>query len=340
MPKKDILIENNTQDPLDALHSDMQDSPLGADEYKTVIEAAHTAHQERTLRPFSFLDGLRATRLLAQLPEDDTILRRLEAIEATHFNPAGIEKGYREGSAQIDDQTLYVPSTREVALLTAEHATAHRRDGKWKEQDDFVGSIALLTAEDFGTGALVTLGRQTGDPNWDMEHKFKEQMELVLRSQSCGQVAVHGCLRVTNDLMSSRSLDFQLGIGSNPSDATIEAAERILSSAEDLGLKGVVNTRFWNISNSPHPHLTRGEDGVPKTTLFAGGLPKTTRSYAERVIADQGTDQPAIQVELASTIRPQTGFAKKSKSPDQAATAANVLHEFMGAVTEATKRKA
>lgn len=340
MPKKVTLIENISPDPLVTLNTDMQSSTLDSTEYRAIIAEAHSAHTERTLRPFLFLDNLRAYRHIAQLPEDDTILNRLLDLESTHFNPTGAKKGYREGSAAVENQTLYVPSTQEVALLTAEHATVHRREGKWKEQDDFVGSIALLAAQDFGSGALVTLGKQTGDPNWDMEHKFKEQMELVLRAKNCGHVAVHGCLRVTDDLLSLRALDLQIGIGLSPSIATLEAAERILATAHDLGLKGVVNTRFWNIKNSDNPQLSRDADGSPKTTMFAGGLPMTTRSFAERVIVDTDTNQPAIQIELSSTIRPQTEFANKCKSDGQAATAANVIHSLMREVVEATKHAA
>ncbi len=317
-------------DPLAELYVDWAASS-NPDAYKTEIAQLAAAHENRTKRPFAFLDS-RVSH--PQLPEDGTVLERVWELEATHFNPRGDKHGYRNGSATTPNQTIKVLGMPGRTLMTGEHATVMRRDGNWKEQDDFVGAYALLAAEFFGTSALATIGMQEGDPNWDLEHPFKEEMREILLGMECGHVALHGCARLTEDLSNPRPLDLQLGIGSNPSQATIEAAERMVAAARVLDLRAGINVPFWKIAAQPVPHLERDENGVPKTNRFAAAMPRTTRSFAESVI---GANKPAIQIEIASTLRPQLPDTKMRKSSNQEREAANRLATFLGDIVEITR---
>lgn len=305
------------------------ENPRNIEQYHQTLSSAHAAHKARTSEPFNFLDEVRRTRLTPQLPEDTSYLDAILDLEKTHFDPSGDGSGYVEGTAKHDDDFIKIADSFGRALVTAEHATAQKRDGKTKEQDDFVGSLALIIADKFNANALATIGRQTGDPNWDMEHTFKDEMRRMLLSLGCGHLAVHGSVRVTEDLLARRSLDLQIGIGGSPSETSLTVSEELMKFAKDLNLRAGVNVPFWQIRTKDYPILIRDDSGMPKTTTFAAANARTTRSYAQKVIDETTRDAAAIQIEVASTLRPQVAGIKRQKTREQSAVAVNQLMAFM-----------
>jgi hypothetical protein len=326
-------------DALAVLEADRIESGIDVLTYNEVVSAAARAYDMRTEKPFGHFDDLRVR--LPQLADDSTNLDALHDLETKHYNPSQTEDGYVAGSATEPDQLLEIPGIG--MLITAEHATAQVRDGKKKAEDHYVGSLAELLSKRTGAALLATLGLQTGDPNNDEEHAFKQvEMRRILTTLKCGHLSVHGCVRLTAGIMDERTLDFMIGIGPNPTDVSREAADKLMETARDFDLHGGVNIPFATVKSLPTPHFVRKVDGSLKTVTFAGGS-QTTRGFADKLQTDSGLVVPAIQLELSSGLRPDRLYgAGRKKNPNQANVAANALVGFLveahGIVSSYTKK--
>jgi hypothetical protein len=101
------------------------------------------------------------------------------------------------------------------------------RRGQPKQADMGTGGLAEALAELTASTALTVEGRQTGDPNWDVElGPFKQ---AVLERASLVVVDVHG-------FREERPEDLILGLGPRPTDLVRALADRLLAAATAHGL--------------------------------------------------------------------------------------------------------
>lgn len=264
-----------------------------------VNPAEYTAKSE-TLKQFS---GDIARYSLPQLPDDESaeIYERIGDHEVAIATPDGTVEGYRLGSAAVADEILAVSAGR--ALLTAEHATDHfDKEGNRKDADWGTAGLGMVLHEDTNASLLVARGRQTGNANSDPEHVLKEQMRTFIVDERPLIVAgLHGMTRGKfADLTDETAFDVLLGVGNNPSEASLEAADRLKDYGKDLGLRVGVNQPFVMFRNGAP---VRSEDGGVKMNNFKAAGANTTRAFAQQVSEDSGLDPVLMQMELSSLLR-------------------------------------
>jgi hypothetical protein len=96
-----------------------------------------------------------------------------------------------------------------------------------KQADMGTGGLAEALAELTASSALTVVGRQTGDPNWDVEiGAFKEQ---VLALPGRVVIDLHG-------FREERPEEIIIGLGPAPSAAVRELAGRLMAVATKHGL--------------------------------------------------------------------------------------------------------
>jgi len=90
-------------------------------------------------------------------------------------------------------------------LLSAPHGAAHRRDGRYKREDEYTAALARLLGERTGAHALYAFARSESDPNFDLRSPYKAAL--------AGLVAAHD-IRFVIDLhgMSDRH-KFGIAVG-------------------------------------------------------------------------------------------------------------------------------
>jgi len=89
------------------------------------------------------------------------------------------------------------------------------------------GGLAETLAELTGSTALTVVGRQSGDPNWDVELGVFKQ--AVLERPGLVVVDVHGFRAELEE-------DLIVGLGPAPTSSTRELAERLIDRARKAGL--------------------------------------------------------------------------------------------------------
>ncbi len=105
-----------------------------------------------------------------------------------------LEKGvtYRKPPDDGGFSFRYEPGRLPI-LLSAPHGAAHRRDGRYKEEDEYTAAIARLVAERSGAHALYAFAQSDSDPNWDRESPYKAALREVVASGSIRFVVdIHG----------------------------------------------------------------------------------------------------------------------------------------------------
>lgn len=219
-------------------------------------------------------------------------------------------RDYVRGSAAHDNHILPVSGGDRV-LITAEHATQQirtRADGTKfeKEEDEGTGALAYVVATQTKSSALIAIGRQTGDPNNDAEHTFKEEIEKVTAlSVNEAFFSVHGIGRaIAADAQSPVGYSVFLGYGDTPSDASRTLAHDYLEPASnEMGLIIGTNQRFISFNAETNYPLRKKADKSLVTSVFkASG--NTTRAYAEAVARNHGKeDYVALQIELSAVLR-------------------------------------
>lgn len=119
------------------------------------------------------------------MPDDDrTILERLVALESEVY----YDQPPREG----EEPFAYEPGEIPV-LLSAPHGAEHRRDGRFKEEDEYTAAIVRLVAETTGAHALYSYARSNSDPNWDRHAPYKSFLRNVTAASGiCFVLDIHG----------------------------------------------------------------------------------------------------------------------------------------------------
>lgn len=90
-----------------------------------------------------------------------------------------------------------VPFVHEVGeipvLISAPHATAHRRRGRMKGEEEFTAALAVLLGRQTGAHVLYTRYRSEADPNWDREAPYKLMLRRIVAQYGIRFVLdVHG----------------------------------------------------------------------------------------------------------------------------------------------------
>lgn len=232
-------------------------------------------------------------------PEEITsIFNRLVTAE-DKIAPSG---NYEKGAASQPDEILVVDGDKH-ALLTAEHATIQHRNGEPKEADIGTGGLAKVVAEDTNSTALIVMGRQTSDANFVSPHPFKTAMaDIVSSGENRAHFALHMLDRGrTSEPTDTRGYSILLGIGNDPSEATLEVKDQLLGIASDFDLKIGVNAPHIVIAKK---QLQRNPDGSLKTITFAGAGANTTRTFSQDLAKELGKNDAfaAIQVEINEVL--------------------------------------
>ena len=131
-----------------------------------------------------------------------------------------------KGTDELDLLRIAGPGTGPY-LFTAPHSVRSIRRGVEKQADMGTGGLAETLAELTGSTALTVVGRQTGDPNWDVElGAFKRE---VLARPGLTVVDIHG-------FREERAEDLIIGLGPAPTPAVRELARRLIVIAGEHGL--------------------------------------------------------------------------------------------------------
>src|SRR3989344_1011348 len=217
---------------------------------------------------------------------------------------------YEVGSAQKAND-LYIIRGNKGVLLTAEHATVQQRRQPdrtiaAKEEDSGTGALVIVNALETFSNGVVAIGRQTGDANHDETHPFKELIgKIIIQSEDMAHLSLHGMKRAhAAKPRDPRGFAVQLGIGSDPSEATLALKDYLVEIGEQYDLKIGVNSPHIRFGSKTGKLLLH-EDGSVKTVAFSAANPNTTRAYAQAVAErlGRGDSFAAIQIELSDVLR-------------------------------------
>ena len=170
--------------------------------------------------------------------------------------------------------------------------------------DTGTAGLAAVLAEDYGTG-LIMRGRQTGNAATDPDHPIKPLITDHLKDAS-GFLSVHG--KSPNMFVrpsDKTELHATIGLGAEPDERLHDFAQNVVRMARnELGLYvTVANDQHYYIQHPDSTALKRNDDGTAKTNTLAALKPNTTTNLARRVLAEQGSDAAAFQVEMTNLLR-------------------------------------
>lgn len=209
--------------------------------------------------------------------EDSAILERLAALEA--------DVTYRAPPADGRPPFRYQPGRLPI-LISAPHGAAHRRDGRYKEEDEYTAAFARLLAERSGAHALYAHAQSESDPNWDRESAYKEYLRRL--------VAEHG-LRFVLDIhgMADRH-KFGIAVGTMCGASCRGQHEALIVAT--LAAAGFGQATAQQAREYP---ALRWDRFVVNHGLFTGGLSNhtVTRFAAEELGVH------AAQFELCASLR-------------------------------------
>ena len=205
------------------------------------------------------------------------VLDRLIALEA--------DVTYREPPGDGGPPFRHMPGTLPV-LLSAPHGAAHRRDGRYKQEDEFTAALARLVAERSGAHALYAFARSESDPNHDRHSPYKTAL--------AGLVAAHD-IRFVLDIhgMSNRH-KFGVALGTMGGASCRRRHEALV--VETLAATGFTETTAAEARDFP---ALRWDRFVVNHRRFTGGLTNhtVTRFAAEEIGVH------AMQFELCGSLR-------------------------------------
>jgi hypothetical protein len=208
---------------------------------------------------------------------DEALLQRLAALEA--------EVTYRRPPAEGQPSFRHEPGWRPL-LISAPHGAAHRRDGGYKQEDEFTAAFARLVAQRAGAHALYAFALSESDPNWDRESPYKAALGRL--------VADHG-IRFVMDIhgMSDRH-HFGIAIGTMCGASCRRRHEALIAAT--LTSAGFVEAAAQEVRRYP---ALRCDRFVFNHGRFTGGMSHhTVTRYA---VEELGIH--AAQFELCATLR-------------------------------------
>ena len=261
-----------------------------------------------------FATALRDTFWLPELPEAaafDT-LERIRELEASVVHKRGepvrpiLKADYKQGSAEYDDQLIIANEQDKNLLLTAEHAVDPDRKRKDDENmnlaDHGTAGLALLLAERDGATAVVPRGRLTRLSKPD--HKVNQAIHSLLPERN-GFISLHGMKPGRLTSLSDRiEVHAILGLGRTPNETSRDIAERSIKVAKGLGLRAVIgNDTILKTYDEETGGYVLDAEGKPVEKQLAALASSTTTNRAYQVMAENGVELPALQLEFTRVNR-------------------------------------
>jgi hypothetical protein len=206
----------------------------------------------------------------------DDLLERLEALErqVTYDRPPD------DGCAPFAHQPGALP-----VLLSAPHGAIHRRDGRFKVEDEYTAAFARLVAAETGAHALYTFALLDHDPNYDRASPYKDALAAIVARHNIGFVLdLHG--------MSNRHR-FGVAVGTM-GGASCPRRNRLVTGALEAG--GFTRAMADEVRDYP---ALRWDRYVLDHSRFTGGLYNHT--VTRFAVEELGIE--AAQVELCSSLR-------------------------------------
>lgn len=252
------------------------------------------------------------------------VLSALDSHERRLASPDRSYDGYLQGVAIQEDQIHPGIGIADV-MVSTEHATAHwrhRTNGttRFKEAETGLAGLGALLNEDIGATHLSMLGRQTSDPNYDPDHRYKAYAaRLAQQGYAATFVSVHGMhSHHVSSLDDERSFDLVVGVGASPSPATAKLGDHIVATARQYGLRAGINEQFLRITQRGDDYFVEtNEQGEYKTVSFRAASPRTVRSVIETAMSDAEVPVGCVQVELARTLRLVQSEVSRGEVADQ-----------------------
>lgn len=205
------------------------------------------------------------------------VLDRLVALEA--------DVTYREPPGGDEPPFRHEPGMLPV-LFSAPHGAAHRRDGRYKQEDEYTAALVRLLAERTGAHALYAFARSESDPNYDRESPYKAALaELVADHGIRFVIDIHG--------MSDRH-KFGVAVGTMRGASCRRRHEALV--VETLAAAGFIETTAQEAREFP---TLRWNRFIVNHGRFTGGLTghTVTRFAAEEIGVH------AAQFELCGSLR-------------------------------------
>jgi len=247
-----------------------------------------------------------AVRLPANAPElpeaeADIVYEKLLEAEREFASPDLSIGSYGNGTASHPDELKALRGEGD-SVLTAEHGTTVNRNGKINNGEEGTTALTTVVARETGHSALLALGMQTGDPNYDLDSKFKNELASIIDSEKKKRhLSIHGMnIGKLTSLDDKRAIDVLLGVGDVPNEATVRQAEMMRKAGNDLGLRTEINAGYYIFSNGVP---IRTDEGEYEIGYYKAASEGTTRRFSERYSQDSISDFVAIQVELSKLLR-------------------------------------
>jgi hypothetical protein len=179
----------------------------------------------------------------------------------------------------------YVPGRLPV-LISAPHGAAHRRDGRYKDEDEYTAAFARLLAERTGAHVIYAWAQSESDPNWDRHSPYKDALrEAVATAGIRAVIDIHG--------MANRH-KIGIAVGTMRGRSCPEpVAERITTTLEAQGYRPTTAREARDFS-----HL-QWDRYVMDHARFTGGL----TSHTVTRFASEELRIVSVQFELCSSLR-------------------------------------
>jgi hypothetical protein len=247
------------------------------------------------------------------------------------------------GSATYEDEVLAVKGLGSV-LLTAEHATDQKRKkDMWKPKlvkaaDYGTGGLTKVVAEDTGNPALIAIGRQSGDANHGKRSVLREAMTSVIETPANrAHFSIHmidrGRATYPRD---KRAYSVVLGVGDNPTEATLALAEEAQSIGVSLGLKTRDNATHLKFDKSDRLETRKGK---PKRGAFRAAGNHTTRTHSQIIAERLGKeDYISMHFEINEALLVSQGNRLPYPTSTDRELGPTVGHLFMKLVIDAAGR--
>jgi len=124
----------------------------------------------------------------------DKTLKEIKEFESTKIYYDKINKDYfkyKKGKIPI--------------LISAPHGARHLRNDKWKEEDEYTASIAVILAKQTNTHVIYVKNATREDPNFCLESEYKKAIEEAVKSHK---------IRFILDLHGAKNnSDFKVAVG-------------------------------------------------------------------------------------------------------------------------------
>lgn len=216
-------------------------------------------------------------------------------------------------------------------MAEAGHATDPVRKATRTRQDADHGTAGIVgvLAQEGRSRSIIAVGNQTSNTNTDPEHPIKRLIARELAaSPHAGYLSVHGMGfgRVLSPL-DSRELDAVIGLGMEPDEEAIAAAERLQRLAAEYGLHVVIGNKYWHVEMAKteagprdFPGVTTDlkldENGKPATARLAAYGDAFTTTYASRLEVGRAPINMQLEISRRLRLQPEGDYVRPDRDAE------------------------